>query len=153
MEAELVDMFSVTTRDMAMNPGTKKLYFVETKKNSKSKEHKEKPFASVNVKLGTMVVGTIACQAIGLDGKFYKPYHDATHKVIGFKVNDRVLNEEQRKGWRFAKLNKGQLFISVKPAINSMAGLKDKYKKLEIKRYKDYQSQMDSDVYYYVELK
>jgi len=141
-------------RAVEMNPGTKKLYFVETKKYSKLKPENQKLTASLTLKTGVLSLGVGVVRTLGIAKQFYKLYHDATNKVIGFRIKSKLEGNEMKNGWRAVKLAAaGSLPMSVRPALNQMAGLKPKYKDLKIKRYKDYQSQMDNETYYYVELK
>lgn len=151
---DIIEESQTAVRHLEMNPGTKKLYFVETKKHSKAKLREGKETISLNTKLGLLSLSTSAVRTLGISNKWYKIYHDSANKVIGFKIKSILPNSEFKKGWRLAKIkNGGSLTMSAKPAVNSMLGLKDKYYGLEIKRYRDYQSKLDDSTYYYVELK
>ena len=149
--AEISMQNSSSLRHLEMNPGTKKLYFIETTKLLKKRT--AKPTASLNIKTGILYLGVAAVRTLGIANKFYKLYHDASNRVIGFKLEGTL--REQKNGWKLAEPHKhqGMVPMSCKSAVNAMIGLKSVYKKLEIKRYKDYQSKIDDSTYYYVELK
>ena len=155
MEASTIETTSSAIKSMEMNPGSKRMYFVTVKRNSKIKLNQDKPIASLNTKTGVLWLGVAAVRTLGIANQFYKIVCDEQNKAIGFKMLSTLPNSEQRNGWRVARVNKrsGMLPMSVKPAVNMLKNLKPAYRKLPIKRYHDYTSKLDNETYYYVELK
>lgn len=136
-------------------PRDKKLHLVEYNVNKKHHREKDGVFASINGKFGMMTIGKNAIVAMEMKNKFVKLSYDAVNKAIAWKLRTSVSPEEISVGWRLVKLDRtGTFRITVRAILDQMLVKKDKsYKKLEIKKYKDYKLLGSEDLYYFVEIK
>lgn len=97
---------------------------------------------------------------LGMEEKFISFYFEPTRKIIGWQIKSS-LSEGQKVGrasrWKFVKpTSNGNYHTTIKGIIDSFNGslTKDKYKKIEIKKYIEQEGILEKGtVYYFVELK
>lgn len=132
----------------------KRLYLIEFHAGKKHMTKKDKVCITVSRKFGMLSFGSHAIQMLNMKGKWIKLAFDAGNKVIAWRLKETLNQNEMKSGWKLVKQNKsGQFQLFVEAILKQMIGLtKDSYKKLEVKKYKDY-SLLQSDDYYFVEIK
>lgn len=136
-------------------PRNKTLQLVEFNVNKKHHREKDSVFASINGRFGVMSIGKNAMSYMDMNNKFIKFSYDAGNSVIAWKVRDSVSPEEISLGWKLVKLNHLGVFKIMVRAMLDQMNVKDgkSYKKLEIKKYKDYKLLESNDLYYFIEIK
>lgn len=120
----------------------------------RGKPKKERVTCSINTKTGIISFSHSASQVLNLEKAFVKFYLDAVNKTIAFRINKDFLSLAETKNWRTVKKNSSAtLSTSITPiirALNDQKQLLPKYKKIEIKKWKD--PGMIGDEYYYLDL-
>lgn len=133
-----------------------KIHFVEyTSKRGRTKGDKD-DFAkvSVNVKFGIMSFGKKALSKLGMDSNWIKIYFEPSKKIIGWVIKGKIAQEEMKTHKLVKKNVNGQFVVSVSGILKQFIGLKkEHYTDLEVKKYRDYNSMLDDQTYYYVKLK
>lgn len=133
----------------------KKLTLVPVDFGRKRIAPKEKVFARINVKSGQMYFGKPALDAMGMNNAFYKLSYDVNNNVIAWRFTHNLDDSDWRsRGWKKMTLNNsGQATVSVGRILEAFGKLSKNTYKCEIKKYKDYSSMLDNELYYYIEVK
>ena len=126
-------------------------------KNKRHFKNEQKvPTVSVSRKFGKLHFGKRTLASLGMENCFIQLSYDSPHKVIAWKLKKIVEQHELKAGWKLVKRNIGtdSFSLSVAYILGTFIGLnEDSYKNLPVKKYADYQSKLDSDEYYYIEVK
>ena len=123
--------------------------------NPKDRPRREQAVLTVRVsaKFGMITFNGTTIAELSMKDRFIKLYYDINQKIIAWKIKESVSQEELAMGWKLVKPGKkGQYPATIKTILSQMNLKRDSYKKLEVKKWKDY-SLLSSDDYYYVEIK
>jgi hypothetical protein len=155
-EMKLTDLSMANSEAYEIEQGKKRLYLVPLVTGRKRMFVRERVTATVNAKYGMLNIGRAAQDAMGMNRVWYSLSFDSGNHVIAWRIKGELNKSEmESKTWKFVKANKtGSIQISVGRILDTFQGLEKKtYRNLEIMKYKDKSSIMDSESYYYIEVK
>lgn len=132
---------------------TKSLHLIGYNPHKRPPRKQKTLNVSISTKFGYIMFSKSAVIAMNMSTNFIKIYYDSVQNVVAWRIQNVVSLEEMKLGWKLIRVQKkGHAIISMKSVLQTMNLTKDSYKKLEVKKYKDY-SMLGSDYYYYVEIK
>ena len=141
------------TPNIKMNSNrTKKFHLLEYNPRKRPIKIKDIATVSISRKWGLIMFGKRTILALDMKGKFLKLYYDIGQNVIAWKLKDQVELMDIKLGWKPIRITKaGQYHSSIESILANMKLSKDKYNKLEVKKY--YEQGLLGEDYYYVEVK
>lgn len=144
---------------MAIKETTKKIHFTEFIPGKKKLVvDASTPTVTVSVKYNSFTFPNSTVIEMGLEGKLIKLFYEPTKKIIGFKIIDKAVSQEELKSLKLVKLDPNPKLRNFKFQLGKMLsefqGLKqDSYKNLPISKYVERQDKLGgAEVYFYVTL-
>ncbi len=115
------------------------------------------PTISVSIKFGKISIGKHSIEKLNIKDKWIKLYFQPTQKIIGWKVQD-IVKQEEMKDWTLVKVNTVGMFgVGIKKLLRGFQGLtKESYPNLEVCKYVDRRTTgylEENSTYYYVKIK
>lgn len=147
-------MFAI---DFEIEESKKKLYLVELEPGRQRLGAGERITCSLNAILGKLTFGSKALEGMEMNESWIKISYDSTNQVIAWRIRKELDNDSLReKGWKFVKKNTHNncWSVQVKRILETFQHVENKtYKGLEIKKYRDKVSLMDTNSYFFIEIK
>lgn len=112
--------------------------------------------ATIDVKYGAIKFSPDAFKQLSLEVNRLKFYVDTGSRVIGFKLKNHFDSFESMKSWRLITLKNSVAKTTIFPLIKELqkqGTLLNSYKGIKIKKWKDKNSVLDGEDYYYLDLR
>lgn len=143
---------------MAIKETTKKIHFTEFIPGRKKLEvDASAPTVTVSVKYNQFTLPNSTILEMGLEGKLIKLFYEPAKRIIGFKIIDKAVGQEELKTLKLVKLDPTlkHYKFQLGKMLSEFQGLKqDSYKHLPIHKYVERQDKIGgAEVYFYVQLK
>lgn len=138
---------------------TNKINFIAYRPTrGRAKNVNDAPTITLFVSKGKIQFNRYALEQMQMQGKFVRFFYEPVKKVIGWKVESQV-SQNDMKLWRVCRTHEnGVWLVSVQKMLDlfqlGRKGLAPTYRNMEVKKYRNVEMlSAPNDTYFYVELK
>lgn len=143
---------------MAIQETTKKIHLLPYQpRRGRAKNQDDTPTVNVSIEKERIQFSRYAVEQMQMVGKFVRFYYDPVKKIIAWKVEDRV-EQQEMKLWRVCRVYKNGVWsFSIKKMIDlfqlGKKGLKSEYRNVPIQKYREVDvMSRPNDTYFFITL-